>query len=310
MKVALCFIISYEHIVNKEEIWKEWIKPNQDIINIYFYYKELSKIKSEWIRQHTIPPTYIFDTSYYHVIPAYLSIMKFALSHDVHNSWVCMLTDSCCPIISPSNFRRLFYTHYDKSIMRWQKAWWNIDFHKRANLKKFPVELRLANDPWFVLKKEHVLYILNFVNKQPDATKLICDGGIANESLFAMILHGYKQFEPNGSVISAVTHIADWNRTTSPTSPHLFKEANETDIQFLDTEIKKNKYIMFIRKIAPEFPDNVLRHYIYTVNHNTLPIWRPLIFVYNDLMSLLRKFAPFILLACLAYIVYVGTTLA
>ena len=44
MKVALCFIISYEHILNKEEIWKTWIESNKDIINVYFYYKDINKI--------------------------------------------------------------------------------------------------------------------------------------------------------------------------------------------------------------------------------------------------------------------------
>ena len=38
MKIALCFIINYEHILNKEEIWREWIEPNKDIINVYFYF--------------------------------------------------------------------------------------------------------------------------------------------------------------------------------------------------------------------------------------------------------------------------------
>ena len=91
MKAALCFIISYEHILNKEELWKEWIEPNKDIINVYFYYKDFNKIKSQWIREHTIPPNFIHETSYYHVIPAYLSLMRFALLHDAYNSWFCML---------------------------------------------------------------------------------------------------------------------------------------------------------------------------------------------------------------------------
>ena len=113
MKVALCFIISYEHILNKEDIWREWIEPNKDIINVYFYYKDIKKIKSQWIREHAIPPNYIFETSYYHVIPAYLSVMDFAATHDKNNSWFCMLTDSCCPIISPKKFRHLFYSFFN-----------------------------------------------------------------------------------------------------------------------------------------------------------------------------------------------------
>jgi hypothetical protein len=295
MKIALCFIISYEHIVNKEELWREWIEPNKDIINVYFYYKDLSKIKSQWILKHTIPPNYIYETSYYYVIPAYLSLIKFALLHD-NNSWFCMLTDSCCPIISPKKFKYLFYKNYNKSIISWKPAWWNIDYHKRANLKKLPTELHLANDPWFVLKREHACQILTFTNKQRDITKVICNGGLANESLFAIILYCYRQLDKNldkketesASVISSVTHITDWSRTTSPTSPHLFKEANELDIQFIDREIVKNKYAIFIRKVAVEFPNEILRHYIYEKNKdndNKLIICKPYDFIYAELCS-------------------------
>jgi hypothetical protein len=145
--------------------------------------------------------------------------------------------------------------------MSWKRAWWNVDYHKRANLAKLPEELHLANDPWFVLKRENVEHILNFVNKQNDVVKLICNGGLANESLFAIILHGYKQLD--AAVISAVTHLADWSRMASATSPHLFKEANNADIKFIETELDKNKYALFIRKISPDFPDAILRHYIY-----------------------------------------------
>ena len=307
MKVALCFIISYEHILNKEKIWREWIDHNKDIINVYFYYKDLQKIKSPWIREHTIPPNYIFETSYYHVIPAYLSIMKYALTADVNNSWFCMLTDSCCPIVSPKKFRHLFYNHYNKSIMRWKAPWWNIDFHKRANLKLFPPELRLANDPWFILQRENVLHILHFVNKQSQATKLICDGGLANESLFAMILQGYKQLEPNGAVLSEVTHIADWNRMASATSPHVFKEANEKDLHFIDSEIDKNKYCLFIRKIAPEFPDNVLRKYIYDKykeSDDKLIITEPPVFIYSRMKVIFRNNAYYMLIPLIGLLYY------
>ena len=92
--------------------------------------------------------------------------------------------------------------------------------------------------------------------------KTVCDGGLANESLFAIIMCAYKQMDNNGSVISAVTHLTDWNRMSSFTSPHTFKDANNADIKFIDTELDKNKYAMFIRKMAPEFPDDILRNYI------------------------------------------------
>jgi hypothetical protein len=263
MKIALCFIISYEHILNKEEIWKEWIEQNKDIINVYFYYKDFNKIKSQWIRDHALPPNYIHETNYLHVIPAYLSVMRFALTHDNDNKWFCILTDSCCPIISPKKFRYLFYNNYKKSIMSWSKAWWNVEFEKRANLHLLPKEFHLGNDPWFVLNKEHVLQILTFVNNKKVITKTICSGKIANESLFAVILYSYRQLYLNGPVISASTHIADWSRITSKTSPHIFKEGNEIDLKFIDSSLEKNKYSMFIRKVSPEFPNDILKRYIY-----------------------------------------------
>ena len=300
MKIALCFIISYDHILNKEEIWKEWIEPNKDIINIYFYYKDFNKIKSQWIRDHTIPPNYIYETSYYHVIPAYLSLMRFALKHDNDNNWFCMLTDSCCPIISPKKFRYLFYNNYKKSIMSWRPAWWNTEFHKRANLALLPKEIHLANDPWFVLNKEHVLQILTFVNNKKDITKTICSGGLANESLFAIILYCYRQLDLKGPVIS-------WSRMTSATSPHTFKEANEKDIKFIDSELEKNNYSMFIRKVAPEFPNDILKQYIYEKTReedNKLVLKEPNIFIYNRFKRYGFYYAPYMVIVFISYFLY------
>ena len=138
MKVALCFIISYDHKLNKEEFWKKWIESNQDIINVYFHYKDYDKIKSEWIKEHALPEEYIVKTSYYHVVPAYMSILSYAAITDQDNRWFCMLTDSCVPIISPSKFRRLFFQNYNSSVMRWRKPWWNVTLQKRANLNLLP----------------------------------------------------------------------------------------------------------------------------------------------------------------------------
>jgi len=286
MKIALCFIISYEHILNKEDIWRQWIEPNKDIINVYFYYKDIKKIKSQWILQHALPRQHIHETSYYHVIPAYLSLMQYALSHDKNNQWLCLLTDSCCPIISPRKFRSLFYEYWNKSVISWKPAWWNINIYKRANLALLPDEFHLGNDPWFVLKRENATHILLFSKNQTQLVKTICAGGLANESLFAIILHGYKQLNSsNNNVISGVTHLADWSRMSSATSPHTFKDANATDIKFIEDNLEKNKYAMFIRKVAPEFPNEVLNYYIYEHKYEQLFACEPFIFIYRRLIT-------------------------
>ena len=59
-----------------------------------------------------------------------------------------------------------------------------------------------------------------------------------------------------------MTHITDWVRMSSPTSPHLFKEGNELDIAFIRDNLGKNNYAMFIRKVHPNFPDEILREFI------------------------------------------------
>jgi hypothetical protein len=266
MKIALCFIINYQHILNKEEIWREWIEPNKDIINVYFYYKDLRKIKSKWIMEHTLPPNFIYETTYFHVMPAYMSILKFAYNHDSQNKWFCMLTDSCCPIISPKKFRYLFYKEHNYSLFSWKSAWWNPYYHQRGNLAKLPKELWLANDPWFILTKENVKQVIHFVNAQKSITTTVCSGGLANETFFAIVFKYYKELEEKSkkSHIKCVsTHIADWHRCSSTTSPHVFKDADKDDIKFIDKELERNPYHIFIRKVAPEFPDQILKHYIY-----------------------------------------------
>jgi len=308
MKIALCFIISYEHILNKEDIWKKWIEPNKDIINVYFFYKDFKKIKSQWIKEHSIPPNYIRETSYYHVIPAYLSILSFACKHDEQNKWFCLLTDSCCPIISPTRFRYLFYQNFNQSIFSWKQAWWNPDFHKRANLAKLPKELWLANDPWFVLTKDNVKQIFHFVNSQTTITKTICDGGLANESLFAIIFKSYGELDDNSRINCSVSHLTDWARRSSATRPHVFKDADEKDIHFIDKELKNNFYAIFIRKVAPEFPDEILNHYIYEENRcadEKLTLIEPTEMFFSRQKFMIKKNIYYVVCITFVFILYI-----
>lgn len=295
MKIALCFIISYNHILNKEKIWREWIESNKDIINIYFYYTDLHKINSEWIRKYVIPEQNIYPTSYYHIIPAYLSLLDYAIMQDYRNQWFCFLTDACCPIISPEKFRYLFYTNYNKSILKWQRAWWNVQFHKRGNLSLLPEELRLANDPWFVLQREDGIRVLQFSKQQQYLTSVVCKGGLANESLFAIIFYFTKQLS---TIISQSTHITDWRRMTSSTSPYLFKTCNENDLTFIDNELKNNDYAIFLRKVDEEFPNEIINQYIYKKNILcwrercmlfSLSFWFKMKYIFVDLINIIIK---------------------
>jgi hypothetical protein len=144
------------------------------------------------------------------------------------------------------------------------KAHWNIEFHRRANLALLPKEYHLANDPWFILTRENTIDVMNFVVNEHKLCNTVCNGGLANESLFAIIFTHYKKIQ---NVINKTTHMADWFRVSSPTSPHLFKEGNEEDIQFIEDFLANNDFAMFIRKVHPDFPDEILRRYICESNH-------------------------------------------
>lgn len=264
MKIALCFLISYEHTLHKENLWIDWINENKDIINVYFHYKDINAIKSAWIKLHTIPPKYIQPTSYYNVVPAYMSILSYAFYQDVENVWFCLLTDSCVPIISPKAFRQLFFNHYQASIFKWRKAYWNIQLHRRANLRLLKEEYWLANDPWFTLSRDHVHKSIIFLATKQSTYQTVNNGGLANESIFAIIIQTFKQLTNNSKTINESSTISDWSRMTSPTSPYTFKDDSPENMNMIHQLIKENKYAMFLRKVNSTFPTSAIQSIIDT----------------------------------------------
>jgi len=257
MKIALCFIISYEHVLQKEKYWINWIEENKDLFNIYFHYKIKSEIKSPWILNYCIPEKYIKQTSYFNVVPAYMTLLTYAYEHDKNNQWFCMLTDTCVPIISPKKFRELFFENYNKSIIRCSKAHWNINLHQRANLKLFSKEFHLCNDPWFTLCRYHVHLCTLFMVGQNKLYNKINSGGLSNESIFAIILQTFNELNKN-KILNTSATICDWNRMSNPTSPHLFNECTEEDEKIILNLLKNNPHTLFLRKVNYKFPDEKL----------------------------------------------------
>jgi hypothetical protein len=281
MKVALLFIISYHHVLNKEQLWIDWIKPNQDIINVYFHYKDINLIKSPWIKMYSLPPKDIKSTTYYNVVPAYMALMTYAFNHDPHNIWFSFLTDSCIPIISPATFRQRFLDHYQASIFKCKPAYWNIQIHRRANLRLFKKEFWLANDPWFTLTRAHVHKCLIFLAAKNGIYNQVNEGGLANESIFAIILQTFKELTNPNTFINEASSVADWTRMSSPTSPYLFKEGTEENINIIKDLLKEHPHAMFLRKVSREFPDSVLKEimdmdfgHVYPVLHNQYKVKR------------------------------------
>jgi hypothetical protein len=132
--------------------------------------------------------------------------------------------------------------------------------HDRANLRHLTGEFHLGHDPWFVLKREDALACVRFALSGNVMYKRVCDGGLANESVFAIILQGLKRLE---NVKNEISHATDWTKMSSPTSPYVFKHGTTEDIQFISTFLENNKYTMFLRKVNSSFPDEILNDFIH-----------------------------------------------
>jgi hypothetical protein len=199
------------------------------------------------------------------VVPAYLSILNFAFQN-TDNKWFCLLSESCVPIISPNKFRKLMEKYIHQTVMSWKPAYWNIEFHNRANLKLLKNDFHLSNSPWFILSRDHVNKVMFFLFKKNKLYKTICDGGLANESIFAIILKSYNELHNEDKVINEVSTITDWTRMESATSPYLFKSGDIYESIEIKELLKKNNYAIFLRKVSPKFPDDILHKFLFEDN--------------------------------------------
>jgi hypothetical protein len=155
--------------------------------------------------------------------------------------------------MSPIEFREKFFEHCDKSFFRSGKPFWDIQFHKRANLIKIPPKYHYFNDPWFIMTRNHVSLCIHFTRHK--IYKIVLQGIIANESIFAIALAHYGKLS---EVVPESTTICDWINMSTPTSPHLFLPGEEE-------EVKKLAKLpgVFLRKIHETFPDDVITDIIY-----------------------------------------------
>jgi hypothetical protein len=109
------------------------------------------------------------------------------------------------------------------------------------------------------------------------------------------------------SVISGVTHITDWSRMVTATSPHLFKDGNDRDIQFINAELEKNKYAIFIRKMDMAFPNEILKKYIYQYNKekdDALIIREPFHFILKKYLKILYHISPYLIIIFWGFIYF------
>ena len=89
--------------------------------------------------------------------------------------------------------------------------------------------------------------------------KQINMGGLANESIFAIILQIFNELTNPIRLINESSNLSDWSRMSSSTSPYLFKHASQENINLISNLLKENKYAIFLRKVHRSFPDSVIK---------------------------------------------------
>ena len=134
-------------------------------------------------------------------------------------------------------------------------------------------------------------------------------GGLANESMFAIILQTFGEIDNPSRLINESATVADWSRMASPTSPYLFKESTNENINIICNLLKENKYTMFLRKVDKSFPDTTIKeimnmdfNHTYELLHNSAISKKRRGENYNILLSLFGLFFGLGLL--LVYYVY------
>jgi len=122
-----------------------------------------------------------------------------------------------------------------------------------------------------------------------------------------------KHYKTLDKAICSPTHMSDWSRMTTTTSPYLFRDDDDLrDRRFIESNLsKQDSNIMFIRKISILFPDDVLREYIYGYNKNKdnkISVNKPLIYYYYQFHSIIRLLYPqlFVLFVFFGLFVFCG----
>jgi hypothetical protein len=243
--------------LSKEHVWRRWLQA-LDILgvkyNIYVHCSDPSVIKSEWLKKYIIPVS--LPTAWDFHMDAELTLLEYALDK-TNDAWFINLSETTVPYVSPQKFQKMFKEFSTNTILSYRKPWWNVKEENRANLQLFPAKARFGNSEWCVICNEDMRTIV-YVWKKTEIINTMMKEPHADESIFSVTLYLANNFK---NTINALVTIMDWERDYWGPSPHTFTEYSAADKKFITEFVKGQHHLMFIRKIASSFPDEVLYHW-------------------------------------------------
>jgi hypothetical protein len=114
------------------------------------------------------------------------------------------------------------------------------------------------------------------------------------------MLQTFNELTNQNLLVNDVSTITDWSRMSSPTSPFLFKEGNEENINIIKKLLKENKYSIFLRKVDRSFPDQTIYDLMdYDCGHNYDML--------HNVLKLKKKASHNIWFWNMIYILFIGT---
>jgi Core-2/I-Branching enzyme len=241
-KVALLFITRGD--LNHTNLWKEWIIPER--YNVYNHAK--GEIKDEWFSKFRIAETQPNEWGF--ILLVEQALLKAALKDEANYKFV-FLSESCVPLRGANEVHNIL-TNDDCSYMRWYNIWW-VGCNQRT-LSEFPKEHHWGNHTWYILNRKHAEMIANDDFWIHLAHRHIVGDEAYPSTFFSMegVLHEFK---------NVLTTYVNWKRG----SPFVFRAATQENYDEL-LNARHNTYgsfgpwtCLFARKVAPEFPDGILK---------------------------------------------------
>ncbi len=247
-KIAFCFLTIGN--IHQIDLWKKFLKGNENKYNIYIHPKEPEKVNNEW-KKYIIKDR--IDTKWGDIslVKATLKLFQEAYMND-NNKMFILVSDSCIPIY---NFEYIYDNLINHQITRY-----SIRNKNQENMLKLRYNEILNNTnneflEYNKFKKQSQWCIINrddikiMIDKNNDYTDLYKNVSAPDEHYFINISEKFNlKYDDNKSI-----SFDNWNADELDSNSKYNKlPKTYLNVTINDIEKARNEEALFFRKVVPE----------------------------------------------------------
>lgn len=250
---TFCFLVTGDLI--KEAVWRTWFEALDAVrfpYKIATHCSNPSHIKSAWLRATLIPTS--VPTSWQFHTRATLALYEYAF-HETESEWITLHSESCVPIVEPARFVTLFNDYKGRTVLSHRPIWWDPAKIARANLIRIPAKFHVQHSEWCILSREDLVIVLMVALKSTAMANIVLAGPAADESFVGVALAFHDRLK---DALNTRTTLVDWKRSPNGNNPYTFTEWTSDDEALLKKKRSENPLLMFMRKVGPTLPDEVI----------------------------------------------------